>query len=51
LVCLLLSTSVSDLKESPAFKRVPKDAKSTRSSKSSSISAESERKIDEPKNT
>ena len=38
MVCLLLSTSVFDLNESPVFKRVPGGAKSTESSsKSSSI--------------
>jgi hypothetical protein len=36
LVCLLLSTPVFDLKESPMFKRVPGGAKSTESSSKSS---------------
>ena len=40
LVCLLLSTSVFDLNESPVFKRVPEGAKSTgSSSKNSSTEA------------
>jgi hypothetical protein len=36
LVCLLLSTSVFDLNESPVFRRVPEGAKSTESSSKSS---------------
>ena len=36
LVCLLLSTAVFDLNESPVFKRVPGGAKSTESSSKSS---------------